>query len=207
MARAAAEAIYADLLTLGISDMTGYTWSDPELREQMVSKWAKLIAAEYTSHSIEFPFPDSYSTYDPAVASAFRAKYPELEPLIAEAQDFARQVWPKAEFGFYVTNDPEGCHTCHEGQALHMDIFAGEASMESRNKEAFEGQWEAEWAKNQQFMELLHGDDTLHTQVEWGVHNLIHYDDHATAKDDFMERLRRSRQEAEEQLAKRRSGG
>jgi len=104
------EAIAADLKAVGVSV--------PLSRQ---AAWKELILERFVHHSLQFD--DIVSSYDEDVVAEYRAKYPQLEPLIEDAMECARQVLPEDHIvEFHVHSDPEGCHTCWEGQHLCMEF-------------------------------------------------------------------------------------
>jgi hypothetical protein len=116
------DAILADLDKNPLAGRVSWGSALPEERARLRERWVALGVPHFKAHSIPFPRGQWVSCYDKEVVEAFRAKYPALQRLIDLAQAEALRRWPEATFRFEVHSDPEGCHTCHEGQGLVMHI-------------------------------------------------------------------------------------
>lgn len=113
--RIAAEIVEALLDDLG--------FSNPD-RHRVRARWTELALSKITSRSVRFPEgEDSISTDHPAVVEAFLDKYPSIRPVLAEVRAKAEELEPGVEVTLEVMNDPEGCHTCYEGQQLNCHVL------------------------------------------------------------------------------------
>jgi hypothetical protein len=90
----------------------------PEKKARLV----ELALTKIESHSIPFKKSWDYGSDEPDVIEAFLTKYPKLRQIVADTQAKARELWPDADQILELNNNPEGCHTCHEGQSLHLEI-------------------------------------------------------------------------------------
>lgn len=94
----------------------------PTLRQETLNRWVALILENFTSDSIPFPGNEWVSTCDQPTCEKFLAKYPDLRLLDALCREEALRRWPEATFRYSLHSDPEGCHTCWEGQHLTLEI-------------------------------------------------------------------------------------
>ncbi len=89
-----------------------------ELPDQMEhephrERWTTLVLAELESRSIPF---DGYSTTDPAIIEAFIQKYPQVRDVLLRIERLAQILGARVSTS--LTNDPEYCHVCCEGQHI-----------------------------------------------------------------------------------------
>lgn len=90
-----------------------------------------LAEAQLVSHSIPFSDKRRYASEEESVVDAFLTKYPDLRPLLEHMTTAALQLDPDACVKCEVTNDPEMCHICQEGQhlCLHVQFSGGYDSL------------------------------------------------------------------------------
>lgn len=113
-----------------------------DLPPEKRARWIELAASKITSHSLKFPHTGSYGSTDPTVIEQFYEKYPKLRQIVADTSTKAKELWPDADLELELINDPEGCHTCWEGQALRLDILRKQGFIENDVKaEAFDEWW------------------------------------------------------------------
>jgi len=111
LSREFAEAVYESLADIDVLNLE---------REGVVQRWTDIIRARFTSRSI--PTRD-VSSDDPNLIAAFLDKYPQVRPVLDHAKEAALEMLPAPQFRYHVHSDPEGCHICHEGQHVCMDVF------------------------------------------------------------------------------------
>jgi hypothetical protein len=133
--REMAEAVYDNMIARGLSD-------DPEVRGPIIEEWVALMTPLWTAHSLPFPDGEWVCSHNEMVATAFLAKYPQLQPFIDLCKAEALRRWPTATFRYEVMSDPEGCHQCREGQSFTLEI---------QTDLAFEGPDGEEYPKNSPF--------------------------------------------------------
>lgn len=110
----------------------------PERKARMV----ELALSKIVSHSIPLGGVNSYGSDDPAVIEQFFEKYPKLRQIVADTVAKAKEIWPDADLLLELNNDPEGCHTCWEGQSLRLGILRHQEFLEDDPKaDAFDDWW------------------------------------------------------------------
>jgi len=120
LARKFATAIYDNMIGRGLSDA-------PDVRDPIIEEWVDLIVERFVSHSV----PHLYcGDTDEEGITLFRSKYPDLEPVIEAVKGAARSLFPRPGFSYELHSDPEGCHTCHEGQHITMLVHTGHGQPE-----------------------------------------------------------------------------
>ncbi len=117
-------------------------------------RWIEIALSKIVHHSIDTNIVsfDNNVLIGGAVsgadfAEAFLRKYPELRPILADCQAKVREIWPDAEQVLDIVNDPEGCHTCREGQSLHLEVLRNPPLEEEGELEEGEklNKWEEWW--------------------------------------------------------------
>lgn len=116
------DALLADLYRLAADgEMNALT--DPLAnRANWRLRWIHTATSKIVSHSLPMPKDRWVSTDDPTLVRAFIEKYPKTAECIAYVQHALLDVLPNATFQVCLRNDPEGCHVCHEGQGLSVDV-------------------------------------------------------------------------------------
>jgi len=134
------DAVLHELRLRDESDMLGIS------REHLI----KLATSKITSHSLKLPKGDDYGTSDPACVEQFLEqfleKYPKLRQRVADTQAKALEIWPDADLVLELNNDPEGCHTCREGQSLHLNILRHQGYIPNDPKSDAFDEWWLEYA-------------------------------------------------------------
>jgi len=103
------------------------------------ARWIEIALSKIVCHSLSM---EGYGTDDPATVEAFLTKYPKLRPILTDTWMKAREIWPDADLVVEVSSDPEGCHTCREGQSLHLNILRHQDFIPDDPKaDAFDDWW------------------------------------------------------------------
>jgi hypothetical protein len=115
LARRFAEAIYEDLAEIDVIN------EEPEV---VIDRWVEIILGRFKSDSIPFPSDEvrTVETEDEGTVALFLDKYPEVRPALEHAKEVALELFPSPVFRYALHSDPEGCHICHEGQHVVMEI-------------------------------------------------------------------------------------
>jgi hypothetical protein len=156
LSRDFADAVYESLADIDVLELE---------KGEVVDRWAEIILPLFKAHSLPLPGGQCTTENDPATIEAFLDKYPKLRPVIAWAKEIALQVFPGAgNFTLEVHSDPEGCHVCCEGQDLWLY-----GDYDGKKKEGEDGKMEidydAHFALEGQFTDLLYADDGLYEQL------------------------------------------
>jgi len=133
--------IAAEIVDAIFKDLTWDGWVGPEA-EARHARWIEMATSKIAHHSIEFPRGESYGTEDTACIEQFYEKYPKLRQIVADTKAKALEIWPDADLVLELNNDPEGCHTCREGQSLTLRIGRHQDYIPDDPKaDAFEEWW------------------------------------------------------------------
>ena len=91
-------------------------------REQILEHWTALILERFQCFSIPFPKGEHVSTQDYPTIKLFMDKYPEAQAAMEQAHAKIQENFPRSKFTLELHSDPEGCHTCNEGQKLWLEV-------------------------------------------------------------------------------------
>lgn len=143
LAAAVVDAILEDIYAHGLSaSPTENAWIRLNAKGQR-AKWMALAEAQLVSHSIPFSGKRRYASEEESVVDAFLTKYPDLRPLLEHMITAALQLDPDACVKCEVTNDPEMCHICQEGQhlCLHVQFSGGYDSLFAHRQDELMNAW------------------------------------------------------------------
>lgn len=143
---------------------------------ELRARWRTLIVERFVSHSIDLPGHEHVSTHQEGPICQFLAKYPDLEAVIEYVRFALREIWPDVRILLSLKSDPEDCHTCREGQGLHIEFYSKIADHELDNAEGVRHRgwmWSPAEHRERKYNELLI-DNGLYAELTGGREDLLH---------------------------------